>query len=126
MDCVRVMVVDDASDARFLVNLVLGDAEGIDVVAEADGAEAALAQLEAAAPEVALVDARMPVVDGFALTAQLLALRPRLRVALLTSLVDPTVTEQALSAGARACWSKADLDGLPDAVRGLARDEPVP
>lgn len=118
MDSIRVMVVDDAADARFLIGLILGDAPGIEVVAEADGADAALALVEEA--DVALVDARMPVVDGFELTGQLIAQRPGLRVALLTSLVDVAVEQQALEAGAHACWSKADLDSLPDAVRGLA------
>lgn len=120
MDSVRVMVVDDAADARFLVNLVLGEAEGIEVVAEVDGAEAALAGLDAAAPDVALVDARMPLVDGFELTAELAARRPDLRIAVLTSVVDGVIRERARSAGAHACWSKADLDGLAAAVRELA------
>lgn len=120
MDSVRVMVVDDAADARFLIGLMLADAEGIQVVAEADGGAAALEQLDGAAPGVALVDARMPLMDGFELTGELIARRPDLRVAILTSVVDGVVEQQAADAGAHACWSKADLDGLPAAVRELA------
>lgn len=120
MEPIRVMVVDDAADARFLVGLVLSDAEGIEVVAEADGAEQALAALDGAAPDVALVDARMPLVDGYELTGRLLTRRPALRVALLTSVVDRVVETDARTAGAHACWSKADLDSLPQAVRSLA------
>ncbi len=119
MESVRVMVVDDAADARFLIGLVLGEAAGIEVVAEANGAEQALARLDAARPDVALVDARMPVMDGFELTGELRTLRPDLRVALLTSVVDEVVARQATQAGAHACWSKADLDALPAAVRAL-------
>ncbi len=119
MDSVRVMVVDDAADARFLIGLVLAEAEGIEVTAEAEGAEDALAALDAAAPDVALVDARMPVTDGYELTALLLARRPDLRVAVLTSVVDAVVEQQARAAGAHACWSKADLDSLPAAVSRL-------
>ncbi len=120
MDSVRVMVVDDAADARFLIGLILGDAEGIEVVADADGAADALAQLDAAAPHLALVDARMPAVDGYELTGQLRERRPDLRIALLTSVVDAVVEEQAAAAGADACWSKAELDSLPSAIRALA------
>jgi DNA-binding NarL/FixJ family response regulator len=120
MPPIRVMVVDDAADARFLITLVLGDAEGIEVVAEADGAESALAQLDAGAPDVVLVDARMPAVDGYQLTGMLLERRPGLRVALLTSVVDAVVQQQATDAGAAACWSKAEMEGLADAIRELA------
>ena len=121
MDSIRVMVVDDAADARFLVGLVLGEAEGVEVVAEADGAASALAQLDAADPDVALVDARMPAVDGFELTGELRKRRKSLKVALLTSVVDDVVAEQARVAGAHACWSKADLDALPAAIQALVR-----
>jgi DNA-binding NarL/FixJ family response regulator len=120
MGPIRVMVVDDASDARFLIGLVLGDADDIEVVADTDGAASALAALADAAPDVALVDARMPAVDGFELAPQLLARAPGLRVALLTSMVDSVIEGRARDAGAQACLSKGDLDGLPAAVRALA------
>jgi CheY-like chemotaxis protein len=120
MPPVRVMVVDDAADARFLIGLVLRDAEGIEVVAEAEGADGALAVLDSSAPDLALVDARMPIMDGFELTGVLRTRAPGIRVALLTSMVDAVIEAQALEAGANACWSKADLDALPAAVRALA------
>ena len=117
---VRVMVIDDQADVRFLVGLVLGDHPDIDLVAEADGAEAALAQLAGAAPDVALLDARMPMMDGFELAPRLLERAPALRIALLTSLVDEVIEERAREAGAHVCASKADFDALPDLVRRLA------
>ena len=119
MDSIRVMVVDDAADARFLVGLVLGDAEGIEVVAEADGADAALTALAQTEVDVILVDARMPVVSGFELTPIQRERQPHVRVALLTSMVDPVIECQAQEAGAAAAWSKADLDNLADAIRAL-------
>ena len=120
MQPVRVMVVDDAADARFLITLILGDHDDIEVVAEADGAAAALEQLAVTEPQVALLDARMPAVDGFELAGSLLAARPGLRVAILTSMVDDVIDGRAREAGAHACWSKEDLETLPDAVRALA------
>jgi DNA-binding NarL/FixJ family response regulator len=119
MEPVRVMVVDDASDARFLIALMLREADGIEVVSEADGADSALAALDQAAPDVALVDARMPAVDGYQLTGMLLERRPDLLVALLTSVVDSVIVAQAREAGAAACWSKAELEELPDQIRAL-------
>ena len=122
MDPVRVMVVDDAADARFLIGLVLRDAEGVEVVAEAADADAALALLdEGIRPEVALLDARMPVVDGFELCRLLRARHPGLRIALLTAVVDEVIAEEARAAGAHACLSKGDLEELAARVRALAR-----
>src|SRR6266536_6153610 len=118
-DPIRVMVVDDQSDLRFLVGVILGDHADIAIVAEADGAASALEQLEQTAPEVAIVDARMPIVDGYELTQRLLQLRPQMRIALLTSIVDEVIEDEARAAGAAACVSKGDFDALPDVVRGL-------
>lgn len=119
MVSLRVMMVDDAADTRFLIGVVLGEAAGIEVVAEAEDAESALAALDTAEPDVALVDARMPRIDGFELVGMLLERRPQLRVAMLTSMVDSVVEEQARAAGAHACLSKADMGSLPGAIREL-------
>jgi CheY-like chemotaxis protein len=120
MEPIRVMVVDDAADARFLITLVLGDAADIEVAAEAEGAEQALALLPGLEFDVALVDARMPAVDGYELTRRLLAQRPGLRIALLTSVVDSVIEAEARNAGASACWSKSELEELAERIRELA------
>ena len=117
---IRVMVVDDQSDVRFLVGVILGEHDDMQIVAEAPGADEALAALDAAAPDVAVVDARMPRIDGYELTARLLERRPQLLIALLTSIVDEVIEEQARAAGAHACASKADFDALPGVIRSLA------
>lgn len=59
-----VLLVDDDSDLRELVRLAL-EARGFRVVEAADG-EAGLRQAEAEAPDVIVLDAMMPVLDGFA------------------------------------------------------------
>ena len=114
---IRVLVVDDSEDARFLIGILLGEEPDIEVVASVADAPAALAAASEAAPDVVLMDARMPAVDGFELTPQVLALRPAVRVVLLTSLVDEVIRERALAAGAVACASKGDLDSLGPLVR---------
>jgi DNA-binding NarL/FixJ family response regulator len=117
---IRVLVVDDSEDARFLVSVLLEEEAGIEVVGSVSGAAEALELAATAAADVALVDARMPLVDGFSLTPQLLAEHPELAVVLLTSLVDPTIEAQAAAAGAIACEAKGDWDRLADVVRAAA------
>ncbi len=114
------MVVDDAADARFLICLILREHADLEVVAEADGAPAALERIGAARPDVVLLDARMPVMDGFELALELIGSDPDLRVAMLTSMVDEVVEARAREVGAHACLSKGDMMELPDVVRSLA------
>jgi DNA-binding NarL/FixJ family response regulator len=116
---IRIMAVDDQSDVRFLIDVILSDHADLALVAAAAGAEEALEQLDEAAPDVAVVDARMPRIDGYELTGRLLERRPDLRIVLLTSIVDEVIEEQARGAGAHAVASKADFDALPDVIRSL-------
>ena len=86
---VRVLVVDDHADVRFLVRAILEDAAPAVVFAgEASGAEEALAALDALEPDVVVLDARMPRVDGFEAAEMLLARRPDLPILLCSAIVD--------------------------------------
>ena len=53
---VRTLIVDDHADVRFLIRAIMEDApEEVEVVAEADGVESALAQLDEVAPDVVVM-----------------------------------------------------------------------
>jgi DNA-binding NarL/FixJ family response regulator len=114
---VRTLIVDDHADVRFLIRAVVADAGlDVEVVGEADGAEAALAQLDALAPDVVVLDARMPRVDGFEAAPLLLARRPELPIVLCSAWVDDEVRRRAAAAGACDVLSKDRFDELPGAV----------
>ncbi|HEX8601304.1 MAG TPA: ATP-binding protein [Pseudoduganella sp.] len=70
----RILVVDDDSDTRELINRVLSDCNA-EVIA-ADGASAALSLLPRWQPDLLLSDIGMPEMDGFELLAQVRALGP--------------------------------------------------
>jgi CheY-like chemotaxis protein len=118
---VRVLVVDDHADVRFLVRAILGDA-GPDVAfaGEAAGAAEALDALERAAPDVVVLDALMPGVDGFEAAAMLLARRPGLPILMCSAIVDDVVRERAEAAGIAACVSKDHFEAIPEMVLRLA------
>ena len=119
---VRVLVVDDHADVRFLVRVILEDA-GPDVVfaGEAPGAEEAVAALEELDPDVVVLDARMPAVDGFEAAAMLLERRPGLPILLCSAIVDDEIRSQAQAAGIAACLSKDHFEAIPQVVLELAR-----
>jgi CheY-like chemotaxis protein len=65
----RILVVDDISDNLFLLQTVL-EAEGYDVDT-ADNGRAALAKIEAAPPDLILMDVMMPDMNGYEVTQQI-------------------------------------------------------
>jgi CheY-like chemotaxis protein len=117
-----VLVVDDHADVRFLVRAILEDA-GPEVVfaGEASGAEEALAALEELGPDVVVLDARMPRVDGFEAAAMLLERRPGLPILLCSAIVDDEIRSRAEAAGIAACLSKDHFEAIPRMVAELAR-----
>jgi CheY-like chemotaxis protein len=118
---VRVLVVDDHADVRFLVRAILGDA-GPDVTyaGEAAGASEALDALERTDPDVVVLDARMPGVDGFETAALLLERRPGLPILLCSAIVDDEIRSRAQEAGIAACLSKDHFEAIPGMALRLA------
>jgi DNA-binding NarL/FixJ family response regulator len=118
---VRTLIMDDHADVRFLIRAIMEDADAdVEIVGEADGLDAALAQLDAVAPEVVVMDARMPRVDGFEAAPLLLARRPELKLILCTGLVDDDVRRRAAAVGFATVVSKDEFDELPKAVLAVA------
>ena len=120
----RMLVVDDQDLVRQGLRLIL-ELAGIDVVAEArDGAEA-VAAVEEHAPDVVLMDLRMPGMDGIEATRRITAAHPARVLALTTFDVDEHVVE-ALRAGAVGFLLKdVTSESLVEAVRRAAAGEPV-
>jgi DNA-binding NarL/FixJ family response regulator len=123
---VRVVIVDDDALVRAALAAILGSAGDIEVVGEAaDGSEVA-ALVERCAPDVVLMDIRMPEVDGLTAT-ELLRARPRPpEVVVLTTFEADEYVLRALRAGAGGFLLK---DTPPAAIRQavlrVAAGEPI-
>jgi DNA-binding NarL/FixJ family response regulator len=119
---VRTLIVDDHAGVRFLIRTIVQDAgPPLEVVGEADGVESALAQLDDLTPDVVVMDARMPRIDGFEAAPMLRARRPGLPILLCSGWVDDEVRRRAADAGIGAVLSKDQFDEIPRVVLGLAR-----
>ena len=95
----RILVVDDQELVRAGFRMIL-ERGGLDVVGEAaDGAEA-VSMAEQLAPDVVLMDIRMPVLDGIEATRQVIARRPSTRVVVLTTFDLDEYVLEAVRAGA--------------------------
>jgi DNA-binding NarL/FixJ family response regulator len=97
---IRLVLADDDPLVRMGLGMLLAGDPEIEIVAEAaDGAEA-VAAVRAPAPDVVLVDIRMPVMDGLAATERLRALPEPPHVIVLTTFDADEQIVRALRAGA--------------------------
>jgi DNA-binding NarL/FixJ family response regulator len=122
----RVVVVDDHPAMRAGVVALLGAEPGFDIVGEASDGRAGVELVERLRPDVALLDLRMPVLDGVAATAEIIAGPTATRVLILTTYDTDEEIERAVEAGAVGYLLKdATRDQLTEAVRAAARGETV-
>ncbi|MBF6047401.1 response regulator [Streptomyces sp. NRRL B-1677] len=123
---IRVLLADDETMIRHGVRLILRHADGIEVVAEAPDGRQAVEAAAAHRPDVVLLDIRMPVCDGLAAIAPLLALDPAPRVVMLTTFGDDDNVVRALRAGAAGFLLKDEgPQELISAVRAAAAGDAV-
>ncbi|MEU7391103.1 response regulator [Streptomyces tanashiensis] len=122
----RIVVVDDHTVMRAGVVALLAPVPDISVVGEAGDGREALDLVERLVPDVALVDLRMPVMDGVEATAAITAGPARTRVLILTTYDTDVEIERAVEAGAVGYLLKdTTADQLAEAVRAAARGETV-
>jgi DNA-binding NarL/FixJ family response regulator len=123
---VRVVIVDDDPLVRAAIAMILGHAPGVDVVGEAaDGAEV-LTAVDRYAPDVVLMDIRMPRVDGLAATEQLRARPNPPEIIVLTTFDADEYVLRALRAGASGFLLKDTPPAeILQAVARVAAGEPI-
>ncbi|MDG4823938.1 response regulator transcription factor [Asanoa sp. WMMD1127] len=123
---VRVLLVDDQALFREALAMLLGVRADVEVVGEAGDGAQALARVAETAPDVVLMDLRMPVLDGVAATRRLKVDHPGVRVIALTTFDDDEDVFAALRAGAVGYLLKdVSSERLVEAVLAAARGESV-
>jgi DNA-binding NarL/FixJ family response regulator len=123
---IKVMIVDDHPVVRAGMVAVLGEEGDFEVVGEAANGAEALALVPRLAPDVVLMDLRMPVMDGADATARIVARPDPPQVLVLTTYDTDADIVRAVEAGARGYLLKdAPTAVLADAIRRAARGETV-
>jgi DNA-binding NarL/FixJ family response regulator len=132
---IRVLIVDDHPVVRRGLRVLLEVQDGIEVAGEAGDGPAALKLAAEQAPDVVLLDLKLPGMDGLSVLAELRSadlggadlggpeLRgagARARILVLTSVTDPVAAGHAMRAGAAGVLYKdVDPDALVRAIRAV-------
>jgi DNA-binding NarL/FixJ family response regulator len=121
---IRVLVADDQRVVREGLATILTLLPGIEVVGEAGDGEEAVALTGELAPEIVLMDLRMPRCDGVEATRRLQDVAPEAKVIVLTTYADDRSLLTALQAGARGFLTKdAGAEEVRQAIEAVARGE---
>ncbi|ANZ41443.1 DNA-binding response regulator [Lentzea guizhouensis] len=118
---IQVLVADDEAMVRGGVRAILATDDGIDVVVEATDGYQAVELVRVHRPHVALLDIRMPGLDGLAAADEIAAVAPATSVIMLTTFGQEDYIAHALGGGAAGFLLKAsDPRELITAVHAVA------
>ncbi|MQA11177.1 MAG: response regulator [Pseudonocardiaceae bacterium] len=123
---IRVLIVDDDALVRAGLAMILGGADGVLIVGEAADGDEVPAAVHENAPDVVLMDIRMPKVDGLAATERLRARPDPPEIIVLTTFDTDEYVLRALRCGASGFLLK-DMPPVEilDAVRRVAGGDPI-
>jgi two-component system, NarL family, nitrate/nitrite response regulator NarL len=125
-DRTRVLVADDHPLYREGVVRAIKDRPDLELVAECDDGRSALDEIKRLKPDVAVLDVKMPSLDGTAVLNAVERDGLATRVVFLSAYVDGAVVYSAIAGGAAAYLSKeADRRQICDAIAAVARGETI-
>ncbi|HEY9668136.1 MAG TPA: response regulator transcription factor [Coleofasciculaceae cyanobacterium] len=120
MTMIRILLVDDQSLIRQGLRALLELEPDLEVIGEADNGQNAIALVETLHPDVVLLDIRMPLMDGVAVTREIGQRFPNTRVLVLTTFDDEEYVGQALRYGAKGYLLKdTPSEELAAAIRAV-------
>jgi two-component system, NarL family, nitrate/nitrite response regulator NarL len=121
---VTVLVADDHPLFREGIARAVRERPDLELVAEVGAGRSALARIRELRPDVAVVDLRLPELDGVAIANAVARDRLPTRVLVLSAFTEPRLIYEAMARGAAGYFSKdADRDAVLDAIAAVARGE---
>ena len=110
---IGVAVVDDDERTHIVIKGILAQAPDFHWVGSYSDSEAALTGIPQSGAQIALMDIKMPNLDGIECTKRLKAMKPSLKIVMISGFLDPNTTKECLRAGADNFLSKPGrFDGL--------------
>lgn len=126
MDAIRILIADDHQGFRRGLRAMLRGEDDIEIVGDVSDGASVVAQADVLQPDVILMDLKMPGLDGFEATRQILNTSPHIRVLVLTMADDAEAVFTALRAGARGYLLKGALKAdVLRAIRSVAAGDAI-
>ncbi len=123
---INLLLVDDSEVVRMGLRALLGTEPTIKIVGEATNVASAVEHCARLQPDVVLLDIRLPDGTGIDACRQILKRSENSRVLILTSVVDDTIVDEAIRAGAHGYLLKeVDGRGLVSAIRDVAAGKSI-
>ncbi|HXF63865.1 MAG TPA: response regulator transcription factor [Caldilineaceae bacterium] len=122
----RVVVADDSHSFRTTLTRFLNTLPHFTVVGEAADGDEALRLVDQLAPDLLLLDIRMPRMDGMEVLERLQAQGMPVQVVVLSAHSDPYYERQVLADGAAAFVAKGNVESLLSTLRDLFPPNPAP
>ena len=123
-DGIRVLIADDHALFRRGLNLVLDSEEGIEVIAEAEDGAEAISKAEELAPDVVLMDVRMPKINGIEAATKISESVPSTKIVMLTVSDEEADLYEAIKAGATGYLLKEiAIEEVPHAIRAVVQGQ---
>ncbi|MGV3760641.1 MAG: response regulator [Actinomycetota bacterium] len=119
-EAIRVLICDDHALFRRGLTMVLESEDGIDVVGEAEDGAEAVEKAEELAPDVVLMDVRMPRVSGIEATSTIAERVPTTKILMLTVSDEEDDLYDAIKAGASGYLLKEiSIEEVASAIRAV-------
>lgn len=121
---IKVLIVDDHALVRMGIRRLLEDMSDVIVVADAESGEQALMLVKSHAPDVILLDMKMPGIDGWEVTRRLKKSNPHIKIIAVTALCADPLPTRVLQLGAMGYLTKeSGAEEMAAAIRKVAKGE---
>ncbi len=123
-EVIRVLIADDQALFRRGLYVVLGTEDDIEVIAEAEDGEEAITKAEEMAPDVVLMDVRMPRVNGIEAARRIREVLPSTRILMLTVSDEEDDLYEAIKAGANGYLLKEiSVEEVASAIHSVVQGQ---
>ena len=120
---VRILIVDDNPAVRHYLRAILEQQGAWQVCSEARTGKEALQRMQAAKPDVILLDFQMPDINGLDVAREIHLSWPTIPILMVTVHMSNQLAEAAQAVGIRGACAKSDVGSIVEAVQTLLQEK---